>query len=733
MFICPECRSVYPQAEKVCERDQSQLVPVQANQDPRTYPLLNTELDGRYHLIGGLGQGGVGTVYLANHIHLDQLSAVKFLDVDMLGEVDEEQREESLQDFVKEAKLAMMLRHDYVVRVMDYGVHERCPFLVMEYVPGPSLLRRMNAGEKFTIEQCINVITRLAEALSAFHDRKLVHRDLKPANVILDPRDNGEITLVDLGLVKDLSNEARSSTHPLALRGTPGYLAPEQVPSWVLSSAGADVAGEKQPVDARVDIYALGILAFELFSGQTPYPKGMSPTKVIVHMCTKPPPNLAEFCPELQASHPRLVKLVNDMMARRPQERPIDARGVLARLKEISSEPSFTPLQGEVSINSEIERAKQALISHVKSIPLATTGIPSQYAKIQEGKHRQEAVTNEQFGNPHLPPRPSNSSLGSLIPPPASLLRPNQSMDIHSQSLDQSTMHLEETLDGTVDEIIDLDRQTSVDLVGDDLLNARTEIADRPLAYQKRSKIALEANHAYVLDEEQNRNSDKPLFWIGVVLVSIIIGGASVLFNDVESDNKTPTKFVLGSSYKEPIRSRLANRGDSKRRGLNSRGSKQSLSKKSEQLTYEPPPLRRPSRDSDDRLDVSRLGSTKRSTGGGVVEVKVKAPQISQRQGERERERERDTKIKRPSRSRKVSKSRRKRSRTQSSDSEKAKRNLKPLSKRQYRLLKLQVENLLRNQRVIEARRKLSTVKRRLKPSDEFYMEINMLLDSISN
>ena len=76
------------QNDELCERDQVPLVPVQANQDPRTYPLLNQELDGRYHLIGGLGQGGVGTVYLANHIHLDQLSDVKFLDVDMLGEVD---------------------------------------------------------------------------------------------------------------------------------------------------------------------------------------------------------------------------------------------------------------------------------------------------------------------------------------------------------------------------------------------------------------------------------------------------------------------------------------------------------------------------------------------------------------------------------------------------------------------------------------------------------------------
>ena len=412
MFICPECRSVYLDQLQRCERDQEPLVPVQANQNVRTYPLLNQELDGRYHLIGGLGQGGVGTVYLANHIHLDQLSAVKFLDVDQLGQADEEQREETLSDFVKEAKLAMLLRHDSVVRVMDYGVFEGSPFLVMEYIPGPSLLRQLNSGQRFSIERCLQVIYKLADALNAFHERKLVHRDLKPANVIVDPRGNGELTLVDLGLVKDLSTEARSSTHPLALRGTPGYLAPEQVPSWVLSSAGVEVTSEKKRIDSRVDIYALGVLAYELLTGQTPYPKGLSATKVIIHACTQEPPPVEQLRPELK-DYPGLAQLVKSMMAKTPEERPLDGREVMTRVDEILEDG-----QEPAALREELERAQSALARRMAVVSgVVPVHTPPPLQTSAEPKGRQ-------------------SIPGSLIAPPASMTGAHQAIQL-DEELDQ--------------------------------------------------------------------------------------------------------------------------------------------------------------------------------------------------------------------------------------------------------------------------------------------------------
>jgi len=412
VFICPECRSVYLDQLQRCERDQEPLVPVQANQNVRTYPLLNQELDGRYHLIGGLGQGGVGTVYLANHIHLDQLSAVKFLDIDQLGQADEEQREETLSDFVKEAKLAMLLRHDSVVRVMDYGVFEGSPFLVMEYIPGPSLLRQLNSGQRFSIERCLQVIYKLADALNAFHERKLVHRDLKPANVIVDPRGNGALTLVDLGLVKDLSTEARSSTHPLALRGTPGYLAPEQVPSWVLSSAGVEVTSEKKRIDSRVDIYALGVLAYELLTGQTPYPKGLSATKVIIHACTQEPPPVEQLRPELR-DYPGLAQLVKSMMAKTPEERPLDGREVMTRVDEILEDG-----QEPAALREELERAQSAL---ARRMAVVSSGVPVHTPPPLQ-------TSGEHKGR--------QSVSGALIAPPTSMTGAHQAIQLDEQ-LDQ--------------------------------------------------------------------------------------------------------------------------------------------------------------------------------------------------------------------------------------------------------------------------------------------------------
>lgn len=334
VWICPECRSTYTSPLVVCERDGVEVAEVLAHQTKSRYPLLGEVVGDRYHLIGGLGQGGLGTVYLARHLTLDQLLAVKFLDLSTLGpEISDSQRNDYQRDFLKEARVASLIRHDAVVRVSDFGDFKGLPFLVMEYVPGPSLLQMLANQGRFPLEEALNVVRRIAEALEAFHERRLVHRDLKPANVILDPRGGGRLTLVDLGLVKDISGPSgRASTHPMALRGTPGYLAPEQVPAWVLSSAGID-GGEKQPVTARVDIYALGVIFYELVAGISPYPDG-SNTRIIIHACTRDPLPLTDIH-DLSVP-PAIEALIYETMARDPNQRPASASAFLARLDEIT-------------------------------------------------------------------------------------------------------------------------------------------------------------------------------------------------------------------------------------------------------------------------------------------------------------------------------------------------------------------------------------------------------------
>ncbi len=337
VWICPDCRTIYRDYAPLCERDALPLAEVKAHQIKARYPLLDKVIDSRYHLIGGLGQGGLGTVYLAQHLHLDQLFAVKFLDLETVGlNVNRDQKKEYQTDFMKEARVASLIRHDSVVRVSDFGEFERLPYLVMEYVPGPSLLAMITERGRFTVAEATKIARKIAGALDAFHERRLVHRDLKPANVILDPRGEGLLTLVDLGLVKDISGPAgRASTHPMALRGTPGYLAPEQVPKWVLSGAGIQLSGDKQLVDTRVDMYALGVIFYEMLAGLSPYPDG-SNTQIIVYACTRPPLPLSKVDPPIDLT-PGLEQLIYDTMSRDPAQRPQTAREFIERLDRLES------------------------------------------------------------------------------------------------------------------------------------------------------------------------------------------------------------------------------------------------------------------------------------------------------------------------------------------------------------------------------------------------------------
>ena len=344
MWICPECRALYRAKESKCQRDGFALVPVQANLSKAKYPLLNKTVDGRYLILAGLGQGGLGTVYLAVHQRLNQLFAIKFLDLETVGiQADAAQSAEYRDDFMKEARVASLIHHDAVVRVTDFGDFEGLPYLVMDFVAGPSLLAMLGHRGRFKVDEAVNIAWSIAEALAAFHERKLIHRDLKPANVILDPR-GGQLTLVDLGLVKDISGYGgKASTHPMALRGTPGYLAPEQVPSWVLSGISTTPSQSKGLVDARVDMYALGVMLYEMIAGVSPYPDG-SNTQIIIYACTKDPLSLRGVEPPIDLSS-ELEQLVYDTMARDPEKRPATASDFIKRLKLVTGgqRPSAWP------------------------------------------------------------------------------------------------------------------------------------------------------------------------------------------------------------------------------------------------------------------------------------------------------------------------------------------------------------------------------------------------------
>src|SRR6187431_1169054 len=197
-----------------------------------------TLLDGRYRIVGRLGKGGMGEVYRADDLKLGQAVALKFLP----ESVDRDPAR--LMQIHAEVRMARLVSHPNVCRVFDVGEYEGHTFLSMEYVDGEDLSLLLRRIGRFPEDRAIEVARQICAGLAAAHDRGVVHRDLKPANVMLDG--NGRIRITDFGLAGATGETLRA--------GTPAYMAPEQL-----------AGGEVTP---RSDVYSLGLVLYELFTGK---------------------------------------------------------------------------------------------------------------------------------------------------------------------------------------------------------------------------------------------------------------------------------------------------------------------------------------------------------------------------------------------------------------------------------------------------------------------------------
>lgn len=225
---------------------------------------------GNYRLNSLIGKGGFAEVYLAEHIHLETLAAIKLLDMQLASE------EEDL--FRREARVIARLVHPNIIRVLDYGIDKSTPYLVMDYAPNGTLRDRHKRGERVPIGLVVTYVKQIAQALQFAHDQQIVHRDVKPQNMLLGK--HNEILLSDFGIaVIGASTNARSVQ---SIAGTPVYMAPEQMTG--------------HPSRAS-DQYALGIVIYEWLSGIPPF-QGSS-MEVITQQISAPPRSLREMIPSL--------------------------------------------------------------------------------------------------------------------------------------------------------------------------------------------------------------------------------------------------------------------------------------------------------------------------------------------------------------------------------------------------------------------------------------------------
>jgi eukaryotic-like serine/threonine-protein kinase len=247
---------------------------------------------GRYEILGLIGRGGMGAVYRVRDIELDETVALKVLQSE-LGE-----SPELLERFRREVKLARRVTHPNVARTYDIGEHEGTKFLTMEFIDGQSLADL--AQSKLSVARVLEIAAAICAGLAAAHKAGVVHRDLKPDNVLVS-RD-GRVVITDFGIARDPASAVGNAT--IGIVGTPAYMAPEQV------------EGSKD-IDSRADIYALGVMLFELLTGDLPW-KGASPFTLAAARLNAPPPDPRGVRSELS---PGLSSVVIRCMARDPATR----------------------------------------------------------------------------------------------------------------------------------------------------------------------------------------------------------------------------------------------------------------------------------------------------------------------------------------------------------------------------------------------------------------------------
>jgi len=272
----------------------------------QTDPMIGRLIDDRYQVRSRIARGGMATVYLATDLRLERRVAIKIMHGHLADDASFKER------FIQEARSAARLAHPNVVNVFDQGQDDDSAYLVMEYLPGITLRELLQDHSVLTSEQAMDILEAVLAGLAAAHRAGIVHRDLKPENVLL--ADDGRIKIGDFGLARAATANTATGA---ALLGTIAYLSPELVTRGI--------------ADTRSDIYALGIMLYEMLTGEQPY-KGEQPMQIAYQHANDTVPAPSLVAPGVPVE---LDELVLWATARDPEHRPRDARALLEQLVDV--------------------------------------------------------------------------------------------------------------------------------------------------------------------------------------------------------------------------------------------------------------------------------------------------------------------------------------------------------------------------------------------------------------
>jgi Protein kinase domain len=304
-----------------------------------------TSVVGRYELMRELGHGGTATVFLARQTDLDRLVALKELSALPVSDPSMGRR------FLRESRLAGSLNHPNVVTVHDYLEHDGTPYIAMEYFPRGSL--RPLLGRRLTFAQVAGVLEGLLAGLGHAQESGIVHRDLKPENLMITG--DGRVKIADFGIAK-VVDQARAGT-ALTVKGTtigtPTYMAPEQ-------AMGRDVG-------PWTDMYAVGVIAFELFAGRTPFDQTGAPMAILLRHVNEAPLTLASVDPSID---PRVSDWIDRLLLKDPEERRHSASSAWLAFEEVVLDRVGPRWRHEAALP-----APRATLSTPATVPMASGAV----------------------------------------------------------------------------------------------------------------------------------------------------------------------------------------------------------------------------------------------------------------------------------------------------------------------------------------------------------------------
>jgi serine/threonine protein kinase len=366
-------------------------------------PLIGQTLGGKYTLERLIGRGGMGHVYLAHQAEEPQQVVIKMLAPTLA------QHPQAMARFDREAKRLDGLRHSNIVEMYDHGHTSGRAYIVMEYVDGELLSDYMAVKGALSVAEFVPIAAQILKGVGHAHSRDLMIRDIKPSNIMLCERKGRAnfVKIIDFGLAKMLEGDEDITKQHFV--GTAGYLSPEQIKGLEL--------------DLRVDVYALGVLFYQMLSGRMPFEAENDTTMLYKHVHDFPAP-LSEVLPANHGVPDELIHLVHDCLEKDPKQRPRDANEIVEKLIDCVPMAMFK-LPAATAVRSAGSSSANVPVSALSTAALtAPTGETASYMALESDSNGAAPVVVPKTGERPLSPASASHALAAVEPPPKRSMLP---------------------------------------------------------------------------------------------------------------------------------------------------------------------------------------------------------------------------------------------------------------------------------------------------------------------